>query len=137
MIGTYGTAAHQRSLAGSADAPLGSHFVIHADGSYLKSGDLDIGGHVLSREARATALANAGSEDADQQAAGIDFAANAALKDKLPNSSGETKTAGIGAALITDTGNFGIAYSHYDSVYGVPIRFALRPARGRRRRGSI
>jgi iron complex outermembrane receptor protein len=127
LIGTYGSAANERSGAGAVDVPIGSKFVIHADGSYLKTGNLRIGGNVLSRSARATALANAGSEDADQIEEGIDFAQNAALRHKLPNSQNKTWTAGVGAALITDTGNLGISYSHYDSVYGVPDRYAIRP----------
>ena len=126
-IAGYGTAAHERSIAAAADAPIGSKFVIHADGSYLQSGDLSIGGHVLSRQARATALANAGSEDADQIADGIDFAGSGALRGKLPNSQSKTWTAGVGAALITETGSLGIAYSHYDSLYGVPVRYATGP----------
>jgi iron complex outermembrane receptor protein len=93
----------------------------------LKTGNLRIGGNVLSPLARVTALANAGSEDADQLAQGIDFAQNADLRGKLPNSQNKTWTAGVGAALITDTGNLGISYSHYDSVYGVPDRYAIRP----------
>ncbi|MCB2061253.1 MAG: TonB-dependent receptor [Novosphingobium sp.] len=126
-IATYGSAANERSASGSADAPLGDKFVVHADGSYLKTDNLRIGGHVLSSSARAEALGNAGMEDDDQLDEGINFAESAALRKKLPNSFGETWTAGVGAALITDTGNFGIAYSHYDSLYGVPIRYATGP----------
>lgn len=127
MIGTYGSAANERSGAGSVDVPIGSQFVVHADGSYLKTGNLRIGDYVLSPEARRTALANAGTEDADQRAEGIDFAQNAALKGKLPNSQNKTWTAGLGAAFITDGGNIGISYSHYDSLYGVPARYATAP----------
>ena len=126
-LATYGSAANERSIGGAVDAPLGSKVVIHADGSYLKSGDLDIGGHVLSRQARATALANAGTEDEDQAADGIDFTESAGLKGKLPNSQSKTWTAGVGAAYIGDSGNFGLAYSHYDSLYGVPVRYATGP----------
>ena len=93
-LATYGTAADERSIAGAADVPVGDKFVLHADGSYLKSNNLDIGGYVLSRRARATALANAGSEDPAQIADGIDFAENASLRGKLPNSQSETWTAG-------------------------------------------
>ena len=50
------------------------------------------------------ALANAGTETQDQLDEGIDFARNASLKGRLPNSAAETWTAGVGAALITDTG---------------------------------
>jgi iron complex outermembrane receptor protein len=121
-IATYGSAANERSIAGSADAAIGGHFVVHADGSYAKSDDLGIGGHVLTPQARAAALAAAAGPTLPDDP---DFAATAALKDKLPNTQAETWTAGIGAAYIGDTANFGFSYSHYDSLYGVPIRFAL------------
>lgn len=121
-IGSYGTAADERSVGAAGDVSVGHGIVLHADGSYLKSGDLGIGGdYVLSSSARAAALAAAaGPTTADDP----DFAASAALKDKLPNSAARTWTAGFGASLITDTGNLGISYSHYDSLYGVPIRYA-------------
>ncbi|MDB5716845.1 MAG: TonB-dependent receptor [Sphingomonas bacterium] len=129
MIGTYGSASTERSLAGSVNAPLGDRIVVHADGSYLKTDDLRIGGHVLApatrREARASALAQPAGA-----AAPIDFAANAALARRLPNSAAETWSAGVGAAIITATGNLGISYSHNDSLYGVPVRYATRPGQG-------
>ncbi|CAH0495524.1 TonB-dependent receptor [Novosphingobium sp. CECT 9465] len=127
MIASYGSAANERAIGGAVDVPLGGKFVIHADGSYLKTGNLRVGDYVLAPRARLTALANAGSETEDQIAEGIDFAANAALKDKLPNSQAETWTAGVGASLITETGNLGIAYSRYDSLYGIPVRHAIQP----------
>lgn len=127
MLASYGSASDERSIGGAIDVPVGKMFVVHADGSYLKTGNQRIGDYVLAPSARLTALANAGTETPDQIAEGIDFAANAALKGKLPNSAAETWTAGVGAALITDTGNLGIAYSHYDSLYGVPTRYAIRP----------
>lgn len=130
MVGAYGSAADERSIGGAVDVPLAGKFVVHADGSYLKSGDLRVGGHVLAPGARLTALANAGAEDADQIADGISFADNAALTGRLPNSGAETWTVGLGAALITDSGNMGIAYSHYDSLYGVPVRYAVQPGEG-------
>ncbi|WP_420145853.1 TonB-dependent receptor [Sphingobium sp.] len=128
-IATYGSAADERSGAGSIDVPLGSQFVIHADGSYLKSDNMRIGGHALSPSARADALASSQLPAAEPEEGeeAIDFAGNAAIKGKLPNSQAETWTAGIGAALITDTGNLGVSYSHYDSLYGVPVRYATRP----------
>lgn len=127
MIGTYGSAANERSGAGAIDVPLGDKFVIHADGSYQKTGNMRIGGYALAPNARAKALANVGTEDDDQLAEGIDFAANAAIRNKLPNTASKTWTAGVGAALITDTGNLGVSYSHYDSLYGVPVRYATGP----------
>ncbi len=127
MLASYGSAANERSIGGAVDVPVSDKFVVHADGSYLKTGNLRVGDYVLAPKARLTALANAGDETDDQLAQGIDLAANAALRGMLPNSQAETWTAGVGAALITETGNLGIAYSRYDSLYGIPVRYAIRP----------
>lgn len=121
-IATYGSAANERSIEGAGDVAVGPYLVLHADGSYLKSGDLDIGGYALSRGARAAALSQVGlAQDTDEP---IDFAASAAIRGKLPNTRAETWTAGAGASIITDTGQLGVSYSHYDSLYGVPVRYA-------------
>lgn len=130
MTGSYGTAANERSGAGAVDVPIGGHFVIHADGSYLKTDDLRIGGYALAPAARAQALASSVLAGESQAAEPIDFAASAGIRDRLPNSASKTWTAGVGAALITDTGNLGISYSHYDSLYGVPVRYATLPGQG-------
>lgn len=121
-ITTYGSAADERSLAGAADAAIGGNFVVHADGSYLKTGDLRIGGYALTPAARAEALAAAAGPTLPDDP---DFAATAALRGKLPNTAAETWTAGVGAAYITESASLGASYSHYDSLYGVPIRYAL------------
>ncbi len=121
-IATYGSAAKERSIAGSGDVALGGHFVFHADGSYSKSDDLKIGGYVLSPSARAQALAAAAGPTTPDDP---DFAETAALRGKLPNTQAETWTAGAGLAYVSDTANIGVSYSHYDSLYGVPIRYAL------------
>ncbi len=121
----YGSAASERNGAAAVDVPIGQQFVVHADGSYLKTDDLRIGGHVLTRALRDQATASSQlPADPDDP---IDFAGNAALKNRLPNSAAETWTAGVGAALITDTGSLGVSYSHYDSLYGVPVRYATAP----------
>ncbi len=130
-IGTYGTAANERTIGAASDVKVTDQFVVHADGSYLKTSDLHIGGFALTPQRRAEALASslipqtpAPGEDP------IDFAGNAAIRGTLPNSASETWTAGLGAALITDRGNLGVSYSHYDSLYGVPIRYATLPGEG-------
>jgi len=121
-IGTYGSAANERSVGGAADVTAAGPLVLHVDGSYLKADDLRTGGFILSRAARRASLALAGvPQDGDEP---IDFAANAALRGKLPNSAAETWTAGAGASIITDGGMLGVSYGHYDSVYGVPVRYA-------------
>ncbi len=128
-IATYGSAASERSALGSIDVPLGKQFVIHADGSYLRTDDLKIGGYALSPQRRAEALATSLLPQ-DPDAESVDYAGNAAIRGRLPNSASKTWTAGAGAALITDTGTVGFSYSHYDSLYGVPSRYATRPGEG-------
>ncbi|MFC3578801.1 TonB-dependent receptor [Sphingomonas hylomeconis] len=122
-IANYGSASDERSGGLAGDVAVGEHLVLHADGSYLKTGDLRTGkGYLLSKSARADALSQVGlPQDAEEP---IDFAASANLRRRLPNSAAETWTAGVGAAIITDTGTLGISYSHYDSLYGVPLRYA-------------
>lgn len=122
-IAGYGSAANERSVAGATDVAIGKQFVVHADGSYLKTDDLKIGGYVLSRRARAEALASAAQAPNDP----LDFANTANLRGRLPNTASETWTAGVGGAFIADNGSLGVSYSHYDSLYGVPIRYALTP----------
>ena len=124
-VANYGSAADERSIAGAGDVAVGRHLVLHADGSYLKSDNLRIGGHALSPDARAAALSQAGlPQDVEPGEDPIDFAASAAIRGRLPNSFAETWTAGAGASIITDTGSLGVSYSHYDSFYGVPVRYA-------------
>jgi len=120
---TYGSAANERSGGAALDLGVGRHLVLHADGSYLKSDDLEVGGFVLSRAARAASLSQAGlpQPGADEP---IDFAGNAALRGRIPNTQSETWTAGAGASIVTDTGHLGVSYGHYDSFYGVPVRYA-------------
>ena len=126
-IATYGSAADERSGQAAGDVAVGEHLVLHADGSYAKTGDLRIGGFALTPERRREALATSllPVDPADPEP--IDYAASAAIRDRLPNTASETWTAGVGASIITDTGNLGISYSHYDSLYGVPIRYATQP----------
>lgn len=117
-LGTYGSAADERSGGGTIDVPVAGKLVLHADGSYLRTGDLATGGYILSRALRAQAAASADPAIRDL----------AALKGKLPNSAARTWDLAGGAAIVTDGGNLGFAVSHYDSLYGVPVRLSLDPA---------
>ncbi|MDP3906081.1 TonB-dependent receptor [Novosphingobium sp.] len=131
MLGSYGSAADERSLSGSTDVALGGGWVAHFDGSYFKSNDLRIGGYALTPALRAEALASSllphDDEDHGHEDEEIDFAANAGVKGRLPNSAARTWTAGAGLAYINDGGSIGVAYSRYDSRYGIPIRLATLP----------
>lgn len=120
-VAGYGSAAHERSLAGSVEVPLGGGLVAHADGSWDKSDDLRIGGYALTPALRAETLATAASGLGDPA---IDYAGNAAVRDVLPNTAARTWTAGAGLSYINDGGMLGASYTHSDSLYGVPIRYA-------------
>lgn len=120
MTGTYGSAANEWSGAGAVDVPVSGKVVLHADGSYLDSGDLHVGGFVLSPAARAQALASPNPE----------VRSLADLKGTLPNSGARTWDIAGGASVITDTGQLGFAVSHYDSLYGVPARYDLTTGEG-------
>jgi len=123
-VATLASAAHERALSGAADAPLGGGWVLHADGSYAKSDDLRIGGYALTPALRAEALASSALASPDEAEA---FAANAAVSGRLPNTAARTWNAGAGLAWIGSGGTAGLAYSHHDSLYGVPIRLATQP----------
>lgn len=125
--GSYASAAEKRSIAGSADIPLGGGFVAQLNGSWLKTDDLRIGGFALTPALRSEAAASSLLPPDPNAEEPIDFAANAALEGRLPNTASETWTAGGGFAYIDEGGSLGVAYSRYDSLYGVPVRYATLP----------
>lgn len=116
-LATYGSAANERSGGLRVDVPLADRFVVHFDGSYLKTGNLQIGGSVLTPPLRAQAASSADPA----------IAALADLKGKLPNSAGRTWEIAGGAAYVASNVNLGFSVSRYDSLYGVPVRYSLDP----------
>ncbi|MDQ3140396.1 MAG: TonB-dependent receptor plug domain-containing protein, partial [Pseudomonadota bacterium] len=114
-IATYGSAADERSVNGAIDVPLTNKVVFHIDGNYSKTDDLEIGGFVLSPALRAQAAASADPE----------IAALAELRDHLPNTAARTSDVAAGAAYIDGETNVGFSVNRYDSLYGVPVRYAL------------
>jgi iron complex outermembrane recepter protein len=116
-LGTYGSAAKEKSGTASIEVPIATKFVVHLDGSYAKTGDLRTGGSLLTPALRAQA---AMSGDPD-------IAALSTLKGRLPNSAARTWEVAGGAAYIDDNGTIGISVLHYDSLYGLPIRYSLTP----------
>lgn len=122
-IGTYGSAADERSGGAAADFALTPQIVVHVDGSYRKTDDLRTGGYILSKPLRAEQLAIAAEETAEGH---LDEAAEATAlanqRGRLPNSGTETYTLGGGVALINDGGSLGFSVGYYDTKYGVPER---------------
>lgn len=117
VMGTYGTAAKERSFAGVLDVPLGSMFVAHVDGSYTRADDLRTGGFINSRSIREHALHHA-EEDGDAE-----LAEEANARGRIDNTSMETWEVAGGLSLVTDRGHLGFSVSRYESNYGVPNRF--------------
>ena len=115
---SYGSAANERSANAAVDVPVGGNFVVHLDGNYSRTDDMEIGGYALTPALRAQALA---SPDPDIRAL-------AAIRGRLPNSAAETWDVAAGAAWISGENNVGFSVNHYDSLYGVPIRYSLDPA---------
>lgn len=114
-IATYGTAANERAGSAEIEAPLTDKIVVHFDGSYSKTGNLDTGSYILTRPLRVQAAA---SPDAAIRTL-------AGLRGELPNSSARIWEVAGGIALITDGGNLGFTVSHTDNFYGVPVRYSF------------
>lgn len=114
---SYGTAADERAVNLGLDLPIGPRFVVHVDGNWSKSDDLRTGGHILSEEARAEALASGDPE----------IMALAGLKGDLPNSKAESREGAAGLAYIDGDFNIGISVIRHLAKYQVTIRYALEP----------
>ena len=113
----YGSAANERLLNGSVNIPLAGKFVVHVDGNWQKSDDLQTGGHILSKDLRRQALA---SSDPGIRAL-------AELKGKLPNSAARSKEGAIGFAFVDGGLNLGASVTRHLATYQVPIRYSLDP----------
>jgi iron complex outermembrane recepter protein len=86
------------------------HFVIHAEGSILRTDDRDIPGFALDQRIRAELTPE---QRHDNGFGGNPFGT-------VPNTMVETKDFGIGASYVWDKGYFGASYTRFLSYYGVP-----------------
>lgn len=114
-LGTYGSAANERTGSAAVDVPVTDKVVFHLDGTYGQTDDLKTGGYILSAPLRAQAAASTDPDIRDL----------ADLRGKLPNSQSKLWEVAGGAAIVTETGNLGFSVSHLDNRYGVPVRYAL------------
>lgn len=120
-LSSYATAANEFGIAGSIDVPLTSNFVIHADGSFRNSGNLSVGGDILSAPLQAQQLVVA----AEATVAGDDEAAEDALafvglNGSIPNTQTETYNVGGGFNFFGNGFTFGASIGYLNSDYGVP-----------------
>ncbi len=130
-IANYASATDQYGGAASLDIPLADRLVIHFDGSYRKSDDLEVSGFVLSPQLRAEQLEIAAEEREEghlDEAEEAEELAN--LRGRIPNTATKTYSLGTGIAFIDDGGSIGIAASYYNSDYGVPARPGAEHAHG-------
>ena len=114
---SYGSAANERSVNGAIDVPIAGHFIVHADGNWSKSDDLETGGHILSKDLREQALAS--PDPAIQELAD--------LKGELPNSAATSKEGALGLGYVDGELNVGVSVTRHLSKYEVPIRYSLDP----------
>jgi iron complex outermembrane receptor protein len=122
-FGGVDSATNMRTGAASLDVGVTSNLVLHVDGSWRKSGDIDIGGFQASNALRADLLADAAEEEEEGE---LDEAAElreaAGQRGTVPNTGAESWTVNAGFGLILGESTFGASVGYYDSSYGVPTR---------------
>lgn len=117
------TASDLREGGASLDVPLGDRFVVHVDGSYRKTDDLEIAGYAAAPGLREDLLHDAEHEEEEGH---LDEAGElrelAGQRGVLPNSGTETWSVNTGFAFFEGDSNLGAAIGWYDTTYGVPMR---------------
>jgi iron complex outermembrane receptor protein len=117
------TASDLRNAAGSLDIPLSPNFVVHVDGSYRNSDDLEIGGFQVAPELRAELLEEAEEEEAEGEFEEAEELREAAeQRGIIPNTATETYTINAGASIFSGDSVFGASIGYYNTDYGVPGR---------------
>ena len=106
----FGSVDLERSGAMALTLSPFKHFVIHAEGSLLRTDDRSIPGYALDQRIRA--------ELTPEQRHNNGFGGNPF--GTVPNTMVETKDFGIGASYVWDKGYFGASYTRFLSYYGVP-----------------
>jgi len=108
--GRFDSADLERSGAMALTLSPFPHFVVHAEGSLLRTDDRSIPGFALDRRIR--------SELTPEQRHDNGFGGNPF--GEVPNTFVKTKDFAIGASYVWEKGYIGASYSRYLSDYGVP-----------------
>jgi iron complex outermembrane receptor protein len=108
--GRFNSVDLERSGAMALTLSPFKHFVIHAEGSLLRTDDRSIPGFALDQRIRAELTPE---QRHDNGFGGNPFGT-------VPNTMVETKDFGIGASYVWDKGYFGASYTRFLSYYGVP-----------------
>ncbi|MEP2734946.1 MAG: TonB-dependent receptor [Erythrobacter sp.] len=122
-LGAFDTASDYRYGGASLDAQLHENVVLHFDGSYGQSDDLEIAGFQVGPELRAELLEEAAEEEEEGEfEEAEEFREAAEQRGVLPNSATETWTVNGGLGILLGESNFGFSVGWYDTNYGVPGR---------------
>lgn len=117
------SATNMRTGAASLDVGISSNLVLHVDGSWRKSDDIEIGGFQLSDAQRADLLADAAEEEEEGELGeAAELRETAGQRGTVPNTGAESWTVNTGFGLILGDSTFGASVGYYDSSYGVPTR---------------
>lgn len=130
-LANYASAADERSLGLGIDIPATDRLVIHVDGSYRNTDNLEVPGYILSPSLRAETLHMAeeeAEEGHEEEAEELLELAN--QRGFVPNTQTETYTLGTGIAFIDEWGSLGVSVSHYNTDYGIPARPGVGHAHG-------
>lgn len=123
LIGGLGSAADEVSIGGAVNLALGSGFVAHVDGSFRRTGDLEVAGFVLSPAFRAELLEEAAEELAEGETEKAEELTElAGQRDVLPNSGTEQRTFAGGLAYIAGPLSLGVSLARFESDYGIQKR---------------
>lgn len=122
-FGGVDSATNMRTGAASLDVGVGSNLVLHLDGSWRKSGDIDIGGFQVADALRADLLTDAAEEEEEGELEEAEELREAAdQRGTVPNTGAESWTVNAGFGVILGESTFGASVGYYDSSYGVPTR---------------
>lgn len=122
-FGGVDSAANTRTGAASLDVGVTNNLVLHVDGSWRESDDIEIGGFQVSEALRADLLADADEEEEEGEIEEAEELREAAARrGTVPNTGAESWTVNAGFGLILGQSTFGASVGFYDSSYGVPTR---------------
>jgi len=114
------TATDLLSGGASIDVAVTDKLVLHFDGSYRDTGNVDIPGFQVAPGLRADLLADANEEESEGEFEEAEELREAAdQRGFLPNSGTETYSLNGGFGLILGDSTFGASIGYYDTFYGL------------------
>ena len=125
-IAGWDTAYGKLEGGASLDAALSDNFVVHVDGSYRDTDDVEIAGYAASPFLRQDLFDEANAEElAGELDEAEELREAADQRGVLPNSATRTWTANAGFSVFAGQSMLGAAIGWYDTQYGVPTRPGL------------